>query len=40
MDVTGQERDAHSSAQGVFLKSLDERIALPLEKFCELKIAI
>jgi len=40
MHVTSQERDAHSSAQGVFLKSLDERIALPLATSCELKNAI
>jgi hypothetical protein len=38
MRVTGQERDANSSVQGVVLKSLDERIAFRLEeslmKFC------
>jgi hypothetical protein len=32
MHVTSQEGNANSSAQGIFLKFLDERIALPLEK--------
>ena len=41
MHVTRQEGHADSSAQGKFLKSLDERIALLLEKRSyELKIAV
>jgi hypothetical protein len=40
MHVTGQERDTNSSAQGVFLKSLNEPIALSLERGCELKVGV